>query len=32
MRIMDGSRVICIEKTDREEESAEETEAETDGE
>ena len=32
MRIMDGSRVICIEKTDREEEAAEETEAETDGE
>ena len=32
MRIMEGSRVICIEKTDREEESAEETEAETDGE
>ena len=32
MRIMDGSRVICIEKTDREEESAEDTEAETDGE
>ena len=32
MRIMDGSRVICIEKTDCEEESAEETEAETDGE
>ena len=32
MRIMDGSRVICIEKTDREEESAEETEAGTDGE
>ena len=31
MRIMDGSRVICIEKTDREEEAAEETEAETDG-
>ena len=30
MRIMDGSRVICIEKTDREEEAAEETEAETD--
>ena len=32
MRIMDGSRVICIEKTDREEEAAEEPEAETDGE
>ena len=32
VRIMDGSRVICIEKTDREEEAAEETEAETDGE
>ena len=32
MRIMDGSRVICIEKTDREEESAEDTEAGTDGE
>ena len=32
MRIMEGSRVICIEKTDREEEAAEETEAETDGE
>ncbi len=32
MRIMDGSRVICIEKTDREEESEEDTEAETDGE
>ncbi len=32
MRIMDGSRVICIEKTDREEEAAEDTEAETDGE
>ena len=32
MRIMDGSRVICIEKTDREEEAAEETETETDGE
>ena len=32
MRIMDGSRVICIEKTDREEDAAEETEAETDGE
>ena len=32
MRIMDGSRVICIEKTDHEEEAAEETEAETDGE
>ena len=32
MRIMDGSRVICIEKTDREEEAAEETEAGTDGE
>ena len=32
MRIMDGSRVICIEKTDREEEAAEETEVETDGE
>ena len=32
MRIMDGSRVICIEKTDREEEATEETEAETDGE
>ena len=32
MRIVDGSRVICIEKTDREEEAAEETEAETDGE
>ena len=32
MRIMEGSRVICIEKTDREEEAAEETESETDGE
>ena len=32
MRIMEGSRVICIEKTDREEEAAEETEADTDGE
>ena len=32
MRIMEGSRVICIEKTDREEEAAEETEAETDSE
>ena len=32
MRIMDGGRVISIEKTDREEEAAEETEAETDGE
>ena len=32
MRIMEGSRVICIEKTDREEEAAEETEAGTDGE
>ena len=32
MRIMEGSRVICIEKTDREEESAEDTEAGTDGE
>lgn len=32
MRIMEGSRVICIEKTDREEEAVEETESETDGE
>ena len=32
MRIMEGSRVICIEKTDREEEAEEETEAGTDGE
>ena len=32
MRIMEGSRVICIEKTDREEEAAEETESGTDGE
>ena len=32
MRIMEGSRVICIEKTDREEEAADETEAGTDGE
>ena len=32
MRIMEGSRVICIEKTDREEEAAEDTEAGTDGE